>query len=230
MPHQVKAQLITAHRQVRKNPFIIKTKCKHCNAAVIDHKAVKLIHLVRNELAKRFLLLENSQVTSEKRQIVLQVFLNKLSKDLKLGRVTWGMFSMHPFDNNHVTGTIKFQTLKLTYLLLINFLSTRRRWWDGNWPHKCWSLIKLSRSLIFSRPVSLSSLLTYVVVGLPRLPSLPCVGGGWTGKRIGGNFLKIFLSGFWIQSEILTDFWILQLQQIADSSTFWAWILDFTCN
>ena len=116
---------------------------------------------------------------------------------------------MHPFDNNHVTGTIKFQTLKLTYLLLINFLSTRR-WRDGNWPHKSWSLIKLSRSLIFSRPVSLSSLLMYVVVGLPRLPSLPCVGGGWTGKRIGRNFLKIFLSGFWIQSEILTDFWILQ--------------------
>ena len=149
-------------------------------------------------------------MTSEKQQIVLQVFLNKLSKDLKLGRVTWGLFSMHPFDNNHVTGTIKFQTLKLTYLLLINFLSTRRRWRDGNWPHKSWSLLKLSRSLIFSRPVSLSSLLTYVVVGLPRLPSLPCVGGGWTGKRIGGNFLKIFLSGFWIQSEILTDFWILQ--------------------
>ena len=41
MPHQVKAQLITAHRQVRKNPFIIKTKCKHYNAAVIDHKAVQ---------------------------------------------------------------------------------------------------------------------------------------------------------------------------------------------
>ena len=156
----------------------------------------KLIHLVRNELAKRFLLLENSQVTSEKRQIVLQVFLNKLSKDLKLGRVTWGLFSMHPFDNNRVTGTIKFQTLKLTYLLLINFLSTRRRWWDRNWPHKCWSLIKLSRSLIFSRPVSLSSLLTYVVVGLPRLPSLPCVGGGEQANRSAETFWKYFCPDF----------------------------------
>ena len=230
MPHQVKAQLITAHRQVRKNPFIMKTKCKHYNAAVIDHKAVP--HSFGEKWISKEVLIVRKFIGDfwETANIVLQVFLNKLSKDLKLGRVTWGLFSMHPFDNNLVTGTIKFQTLKLTYLLLINFLSTRRRWWDRNWPHKCWSLIKLSRSLIFSRPVSLSSLLTYVVVGLPRLPSLPCVGGGWTGKQIGGNFLKIFLSGFWIQSEILTDFWILQLQQIADSSTFWAWILDFTCN
>ena len=42
--------------------------------------------------------------------------------------------------------------------------------------------------------------------------------------------LKIFLSGFRIQSEILTDFRILQLQQIVDSSIFCARILDFACN
>ena len=34
------------------------------------------------------------------------------------------------------------------------------------------------------------------------------------------RILKIFLPGFWIQSEILTDFWILQSQRIADSSIF----------
>ena len=35
----------------------------------------------------------------------------------------------------------------------------------------------------------------------------------------------MFLPGFRIQSEILTDFRILQLQRIEDSS-----ILDFACN
>jgi len=40
----------------------------------------------------------------------------------------------------------------------------------------------------------------------------------------------MFLSRFWIQSEILTDFQILQFQQIADSSIYWAQILDFECN
>ena len=44
------------------------------------------------------------------------------------------------------------------------------------------------------------------------------------------QILKIFLPGFWIQREILTNFRILQLQWIADSSTFWARILDFVCN
>ena len=44
------------------------------------------------------------------------------------------------------------------------------------------------------------------------------------------RILKIFLPGFWIQSEILTGFRILQLQQITDSSFFWARILDFACN
>ena len=39
----------------------------------------------------------------------------------------------------------------------------------------------------------------------------------WTDRRI----LKIFLPGFQIQSEILTDFGILQLQWIMDSSIFW---------
>ena len=44
------------------------------------------------------------------------------------------------------------------------------------------------------------------------------------------RILKIFLPGFWIHSEILMGFRILQLQQIADSSFFWARILDFVCN
>ena len=42
--------------------------------------------------------------------------------------------------------------------------------------------------------------------------------------------LKIFLPGFRIQSKILTDFQIQQLQQITDSSSFWARILDFAYN
>ena len=41
---------------------------------------------------------------------------------------------------------------------------------------------------------------------------------------------KIFLPGFWIQSEILTDFRILQFQRIADSSIPYARILDLECN
>ena len=40
-------------------------------------------------------------------------------------------------------------------------------------------------------------------------------------RRTDRRILKIFLPGFWIQSEILTDFRILQLQRIADSSIFW---------
>ena len=38
----------------------------------------------------------------------------------------------------------------------------------------------------------------------------------------GRRILKIFLLGFRIQSDILTDFRILQLQRIANSSVFWA--------
>ena len=50
-------------------------------------------------------------------------------------------------------------------------------------------------------------------------------------RRTDRRILKIFLPGFRIQSEILTDFRILQLQQNADSSIFfWAQILDFACN
>ena len=49
-------------------------------------------------------------------------------------------------------------------------------------------------------------------------------------KRTDRRILKIFLPGFRIQSEMLTDFWILQLQWNAVSSIFWAWILDFACN
>ena len=41
---------------------------------------------------------------------------------------------------------------------------------------------------------------------------------------------QIFFTGFRIQSEILPDFWILQLQRIADSSIIGARILDFACN
>ena len=44
------------------------------------------------------------------------------------------------------------------------------------------------------------------------------------------KILKIFLPGFRIQSKILTDFQIQQLQQIADSSSFWARILDSRQN
>ena len=49
-------------------------------------------------------------------------------------------------------------------------------------------------------------------------------------RRTDGRILKIFLPGFRIQSEILTDFQILQLQWIADSSIFGARISDFMCN
>ena len=44
------------------------------------------------------------------------------------------------------------------------------------------------------------------------------------------QILKIFLPRFWIQSKILTDFQIQQLQQIAGSSIFWARILYFAYN
>ena len=44
------------------------------------------------------------------------------------------------------------------------------------------------------------------------------------------QILKIFLPGFRIQSEILTDFRILQLQRIVNSTIFGARILDFACN
>ena len=40
----------------------------------------------------------------------------------------------------------------------------------------------------------------------------------------------MFLPGFRIQSEILTDFRILQLQRSADSSIFGARILDFSSD
>ena len=42
--------------------------------------------------------------------------------------------------------------------------------------------------------------------------------------------MKIFLPGFRIQSEILTDFPILQLQRSAASSIFGARILDFASD
>ena len=44
------------------------------------------------------------------------------------------------------------------------------------------------------------------------------------------NGLAEFEDFFARKSEILTDFRILQLQRIADSSIFWARILDFACN
>ena len=49
-------------------------------------------------------------------------------------------------------------------------------------------------------------------------------------RRTDRRILEIFLHGFRIQSEILTDFRILQLQRNADSSIFCARILDFACN
>ena len=47
-----------------------------------------------------------------------------------------------------------------------------------------------------------------------------------TDRRI----LQIILPGFWIQSEILTDFRILKLQRFAVRSIFWVRILDFACQ
>ena len=57
---------------------------------------------------------------------------------------------------------------------------------------------------------------------------------GWltrgVNRRTDRRILQIFLPGFRIQSEILTDFRILQLQRNADSSIFWSRILDSACN
>ena len=52
----------------------------------------------------------------------------------------------------------------------------------------------------------------------------------WVNRRTDRRIWKIFLPGFRIQSEFLTYFRILQLQQIADSSIFSARILDFAYN
>ena len=49
-------------------------------------------------------------------------------------------------------------------------------------------------------------------------------------RRTDRRILQIFLPGFRTQSEILTDFRILQLQRNADSSIFWSRILDSACN
>ena len=49
-------------------------------------------------------------------------------------------------------------------------------------------------------------------------------------RRTDRRILKIFLPGFGSQREILTDFRILQLQRIANSSVFWARIFDFACH
>ena len=46
-------------------------------------------------------------------------------------------------------------------------------------------------------------------------------------RRTDRRILKIFLPWFGSQREILTDFRILQLQRIADSSVFWTRIFDF---
>ena len=43
-------------------------------------------------------------------------------------------------------------------------------------------------------------------------------------RRTDRRILKIFLPGFRNQREIVMDFLILQLQRIANSSVFWAWI------
>ena len=55
---------------------------------------------------------------------------------------------------------------------------------------------------------------------------------GWSGvnRRTDRLILKIFLLEFRIHSESLTDFRILQLQQIADSSILGARILDIVCR
>ena len=46
-------------------------------------------------------------------------------------------------------------------------------------------------------------------------------------RRTDRRILKILLPGFRIPSESSTDFPVLQLQRIADSSTFWARILEY---
>ena len=43
------------------------------------------------------------------------------------------------------------------------------------------------------------------------------------------HILKGFLPRFWIQSKILADLKILQLQWITISSIFGTWILDYAC-
>ena len=48
-------------------------------------------------------------------------------------------------------------------------------------------------------------------------------------RRTDRRILKIFLPGFRNQREIVTDFLILQLQRIANSSVFWAWISFRLC-
>ena len=49
-------------------------------------------------------------------------------------------------------------------------------------------------------------------------------------RQMERRILKTIFARIRIQSEILTDFRILQLQRIADSSIFWAQILDCACN
>ena len=44
------------------------------------------------------------------------------------------------------------------------------------------------------------------------------------------RILTVFLPGFWIQSKILTDLRILQLQRFAVFINFWARSLDFACD
>ena len=50
-------------------------------------------------------------------------------------------------------------------------------------------------------------------------------------RRTDRRILKIFLPGLRNQREIVTDFLILQLQRIANSSVFWAriWTLLYFC-
>ena len=48
-------------------------------------------------------------------------------------------------------------------------------------------------------------------------------------RRTDRRILKIVLPGLRNQREIVTDFLILQLQRIANSSVFWAWISFRLC-
>ena len=56
--------------------------------------------------------------------------------------------------------------------------------------------------------------------------SNPRFSGGKLRRRVSRRTDRRILPGFRIQSEILTDFRILQLQRIADSSSFGARISD----
>ena len=55
-------------------------------------------------------------------------------------------------------------------------------------------------------------------------------GGGGVNRLTDQRILTVFSPGFRIQSKILTDLRILQLQRFAVFINFWARSLDFACD